>query len=83
MVFHHLMKKDFPEHYVTWVMHKKINIFPNPIELLINQAFGGLSHKDVDVGPSQVAGEEETLHDLFDSNNKDYFELLKDGSEDL
>ncbi|PHU11786.1 hypothetical protein BC332_18716 [Capsicum chinense] len=83
MVFHHLMKKDFPEHYVTWVMHEKINMLPNPIELLINEAFRGLRHKDVDAGPSQVAGEEETLHDLSDSNNKDYFELLKNGSEDL
>ncbi|PHT72046.1 hypothetical protein T459_22831 [Capsicum annuum] len=57
--------------------------FENPIELLINEAFGGLRHETVDAGPLQVAGEEETLHDLFGSNYKDYFELLKDGSEDL
>ncbi|PHU06684.1 hypothetical protein BC332_23173 [Capsicum chinense] len=98
VVFHHLMNKDFPKHYVTWVVHGEIEVLPNsrnievtqdaqpfenPIELLINEAFGGLRHETVDAGPLQVAGEEETLHDLFGSNNKDYFELLKDGSEDL
>ncbi|PHT63561.1 hypothetical protein T459_32570 [Capsicum annuum] len=57
--------------------------FVNPIDLLINEAFGGLRHEGVNTGPSQVAGEEETLHDLSDSNNKDYFELLKEGSKDL
>ncbi|KAM3235265.1 hypothetical protein P3L10_015301 [Capsicum annuum] len=92
------MNKDFPEHYVTWVMHGELNVLPNsrnieviqdappfenPIELLINEAFEGLRHESVDAGPSQVAGEEETLDNLSDSNNKDYFELLKDGSEDL
>ncbi|PHU20081.1 hypothetical protein BC332_11232 [Capsicum chinense] len=98
MVFHHFMDKDFPKHYVTWVMHGELNVLPNsrnieviqdappfvnPIDLLINEAFGGLRHEGVNTGPSQVAGEEETLHDLFDSNNKDYFELLKEGSKDL
>ncbi|KAM3217375.1 hypothetical protein P3L10_026818 [Capsicum annuum] len=92
------MDKDFPEHYITWVMHGELNIFPNsrnieviqdaphfvnPIDLLINEAFGGLKQEGVNTGLSQVAGEEETLHDLSYSNNKDYFELLKEGSEDL
>ncbi|XP_047259306.1 uncharacterized protein LOC124891639 [Capsicum annuum] len=92
------MEKDFPEHYVTWVMHGELNVLPNSrnieviqdappfvnlIDLLINEVFGGLRHEGVNTGPSQVAGEEETLHDLSDSNNKDYFELLKEGSEDL
>ncbi|XP_047257200.1 uncharacterized protein LOC107851877 isoform X1 [Capsicum annuum] len=92
------MNKDFPQHYVTWVMYEEMNVLPNsknikvaqdappfenPIELLINEAFGGLRNEAVDVGPSEVAGEEETLHDFSGSNNQDYFELLKDGSEDL
>ncbi|PHT34672.1 hypothetical protein CQW23_26472 [Capsicum baccatum] len=98
VVFHHLMNKNFPKHYVTWVVHGEIDVLPNSrdievtqyaqpfetsIELLINEAFRGLRHEVVDAGPSQVAGEGETLHDLSGSNNKDYFELLKDGSEDL
>ncbi|PHT66349.1 hypothetical protein T459_30774 [Capsicum annuum] len=98
VVFHHLMKKDFPEHYITWLMQGKINVLPNsrnievtqdappfenPIELLINEAFEALRHEGVDAGPSQVEGEEETLHDFSDSNKKDYFEFLKYGSEDL
>ncbi|KAF3679343.1 hypothetical protein FXO38_02814 [Capsicum annuum] len=92
------MDKDFPQHYITWVMHGEMNILPNsrnievaqdappfenPIELFINEVFGSLRHEDVNAGPSQVAGEEETLHDLSSSTNKDYFEFLKDGSEDL
>ncbi|KAM3378758.1 hypothetical protein P3S68_011171 [Capsicum galapagoense] len=55
MAFHHLMNKDFPEHDVTWVVHGELNVLPNsgnieviqdappfvnPIELLINEAFG-------------------------------------------
>ncbi|PHT33867.1 hypothetical protein CQW23_25667 [Capsicum baccatum] len=98
VVFHHLMNKDFPKHYVTWVVHREIDVLPNsknievtqdaqpfenPIELLINEVFGDLRHEAVDAGTSQVVGEEETLHDLSGSNSKDYFELLKDGSEDL
>ncbi|KAF3641743.1 hypothetical protein FXO37_22823 [Capsicum annuum] len=92
------MDKDFPQHYITWVMHGEMNILPNsrnievaqdappfenPIELFINEVFGSLRHETVNAGPSQVAGEEETLHDLSSSTNKDYFEFLKDGSEDL
>ncbi|KAF3629777.1 hypothetical protein FXO38_27516 [Capsicum annuum] len=95
VVFQHLMNKDFPKHYITWVVHGEINVLPNsknievtqdaqpfenPIELFINEALGGLRHDTVDASPSQVAGEEETLHDLSGSNNKDYFELLKDGN---
>ncbi|KAF3643155.1 hypothetical protein FXO38_04173 [Capsicum annuum] len=57
--------------------------FENPIELLINEASRGLRHETVDARPTQVVGEEETLHDFSGSNNQDYFELLKDGSEDL
>ncbi|PHU00761.1 hypothetical protein BC332_30548 [Capsicum chinense] len=57
--------------------------FENPIELLINEAFWGLRHEGVDVDSSKEVGDEEILHDLSDSNNNDYFELLKDGSEDL
>ncbi|KAM3360589.1 hypothetical protein P3S68_015443 [Capsicum galapagoense] len=98
VVFHHLIDKDFPQHYVTWVMHGEMNVLPNSknievaqdalpfensIELLINEAFGGLRHDTIDTGPSQVAGEQETLHNFSGSNNQDYFELLKDGSEDL
>ncbi|KAM3248038.1 hypothetical protein P3L10_009806 [Capsicum annuum] len=98
MVFHYLMNKDFLQHYVTWAMHGEINVLPNsrnievtqaaqpfknPIELLINEAFMGLRHEGVDAGPSQEAGEEEILHDLSYSNNKDYFELLKYGNEYL
>ncbi|KAF3678006.1 hypothetical protein FXO37_04576 [Capsicum annuum] len=68
-------------------MHNLLKIgaqpFENPIELLINEAFWGLRHESVDTGPSQETGEEEILHDLSKSNNKDYFELLKDGSEYL
>ncbi|KAM3200531.1 hypothetical protein P3L10_032893 [Capsicum annuum] len=92
------MNKDFPQHYVTWVMHGEMNVLPNsrnieiiqdaqpfenPIELLINEAFWGLRHEGVDVDSSKEVGDEEILHDLSDSNNNDYFELLKDGSEDL
>ncbi|KAM3303373.1 hypothetical protein P3S67_014403 [Capsicum chacoense] len=92
------MNKDFPKHYLTWVVQGKIDMFPNsrnieatqdaqtfenPIKLLINEAFGGLRHETVDAGPSQVVGEEETLHYLSGLNNKDYFKLLKDGSVDL
>ncbi|KAH0713018.1 hypothetical protein KY289_008977 [Solanum tuberosum] len=55
----------------------------NPIELLVNEAFGGLRHEGVDVGPSPVMEEEETLHDTPALNKKNLFELLKDGSQEL
>ncbi|KAK6778393.1 hypothetical protein RDI58_025111 [Solanum bulbocastanum] len=55
----------------------------NPIELLVNEAFGGLRHEGVDVGPSPVVEEEETLHDMPALNKKNLFELLKDGSQEL
>ncbi|KAM3248598.1 hypothetical protein P3L10_010367 [Capsicum annuum] len=88
MVFHHLMNKQFPDHYVTYVMHRKINVLPNfrnievnqdappfenPIELLINEAFRGLQRMGIDAGLSQEAGEEEILYNLAGSTNKDYF----------
>lgn len=43
----------------------------NPMKLLINEAFPGLRHKDIDADPSQVVGEEEILNDLPSSNNKE------------
>ncbi|KAK6792914.1 hypothetical protein RDI58_011995 [Solanum bulbocastanum] len=55
----------------------------NPIELLVNEAFGGLRHEGVDVGPSLVVEEEETLHETLALNKKNLFELLKDGSQEL
>lgn len=98
IVFDHLINKPFPKNYVTWVMHGEMNVFPNsrniettqatpptenPIELLVNEAFGGLRHEGVDVGPSPVVEEEETLHDTPALNKKNLFELLKDGSQEL
>ncbi|XP_060210987.1 uncharacterized protein LOC132638006 [Lycium barbarum] len=97
IVYNHLIDKPFPQNYVTWVMQGEtdllqnsgnIEIIPdtlppeNPIELLINEAFQGSRHKHIYVGPSQVVGEEEMLNDT-PSNNKDFFELLRDGSEEL
>ncbi|XP_060182958.1 uncharacterized protein LOC132612901 [Lycium barbarum] len=98
IVFNHLIDKPFPKNYVTWFMHGEMNVLhnsrnrevtqdvpptENPVELLINEAFGGLRHEGVDVGPSQVVGEEEMLHDIPASNNKDLFELLGDGRQEL
>ncbi|XP_049389030.1 uncharacterized protein LOC125853389 [Solanum stenotomum] len=98
IVFDHLINKPFPKNYVTWVMHGEMNVLPNsrntettqatpptenPIELLVNEAFGGLRHEGVDVGPSPVVEEEETLHDTPAINKKNLFELLKDGSQEL
>ncbi|XP_060200677.1 uncharacterized protein LOC132628944 [Lycium barbarum] len=98
IVFNHLIDKSFPKNYVTWFMHGEMNVLhnsrnrevtqdvpptENPVELLINEAFGGLRHEGVDVGPSQVVGEEEMLHDMPASNNKDLFELLGDGRQEL
>lgn len=54
-----------------------------PIELLINEVFQDSIHEEIDVGPSHVVGEEEILNDTPSSNNKDFFELLRDGSEEL
>ncbi|XP_059292742.1 uncharacterized protein LOC132046198 [Lycium ferocissimum] len=98
IVFNHLIDKPFPQNYVTWFMHGEMNVLhnsrdievaqdappmENPVELLINEAFGGLRHEGVDVGPSQVMGEEEMLHDMPASNNQDFFELLRDGHQEL
>ncbi|XP_018632714.1 uncharacterized protein [Nicotiana tomentosiformis] len=94
----HLIDKSFPQNYATWVMHGKMNVLhnsenievtqdappiENPVELLINEAFGGLRHESVYVGPSQVVGEEEMIHNMPTSNNKDFFELLRDGRQEL
>ncbi|XP_070055167.1 uncharacterized protein [Nicotiana tomentosiformis] len=98
VAFDHLICKPFPQNYVTWSIHGERNILPNsinieviqdilppedPVELLINEAFGGLRHDGVDVGPSQVAGGEEKLNDESASNDKDFFELIRDGSQEL
>ena len=67
VAFDHLVCKSFPQNYVTWSIHGESNVLPNsinieviqdtlppenPIELLINEAFGSLRHDGVDVGPS-------------------------------
>ncbi|KAF3667872.1 putative 13-hydroxylupanine O-tigloyltransferase-like [Capsicum annuum] len=57
-----------------------LKLVPSFWSLEIGLQTRGLRHEGVDTGPSQVAEEEETLHDLSDSNNKDYFELLKEGN---
>nr|XP_009804123.1 PREDICTED: uncharacterized protein LOC104249398 [Nicotiana sylvestris] len=98
IVLDHFICKTFPQNYATWVLHGEINVLQNsgnvevtqdapppenPIELLINEAFRGIGHEGVDVGPSQVVEEEEILNDIPASNNKDFFELLRDGSQEL
>ncbi|XP_070017211.1 uncharacterized protein LOC107767582 [Nicotiana tabacum] len=98
IVFYHLGCKPFPENYVTWFMHREMDVVhssnnievthdtippENPIELLINEAFGGLRHESVDVGPSQVVGEEEMLNEMPASYNKDFFDLLINGNQEL
>ncbi|XP_009797948.1 uncharacterized protein [Nicotiana sylvestris] len=54
----------------------------NRVDLLINEAFQGLRHEGIDVGSSQ-AGRKEVLNDMPASNSKDFFELLRDESQEL
>ncbi|XP_019232529.1 PREDICTED: uncharacterized protein LOC109213219 [Nicotiana attenuata] len=98
IVYDHLISKHFPQNYVTWILHGETEVLENSrstevipdalppensMELLINEAFPDLRHEGIDAGPSQVVGEEEILNDLPSSNNKEFFELLRDGSEEL
>ena len=53
----------------------------NTVELLINEEFHGFRQDNFDVGPSQIVAEEEILKDIPTSYDKDFFELLKDGSK--
>ncbi|OIT07363.1 hypothetical protein A4A49_63236, partial [Nicotiana attenuata] len=93
-----LICKSFPQDYVTWVFHGEINVLQNfnnievtqdtllvenSVDLLINEAFQGLRHESIDVGSSQTEREEEMLNDMPASNSKDFFELLRDGSQEL
>ncbi|KAK6786402.1 hypothetical protein RDI58_014927 [Solanum bulbocastanum] len=55
----------------------------NPIELLINKATEDSIHEDINVGLLHVVGEEEISNDTPSSNNKDFFEFLRYGSEEL
>ncbi|XP_069153102.1 uncharacterized protein [Solanum lycopersicum] len=98
VVFDHLICKPFPQNYVIWVMHGETSVLQNsksreftqdtlppknPVELLINEAFHGFRQERFDVGPSQIVAEEEILKDIPTSYDKDFFELLKDGREEL
>ncbi|KAF3618119.1 40S ribosomal protein S13 [Capsicum annuum] len=80
VVFHHLMNKDFPQHYVTWIMHGELNVLPNsrntkviqdappfenPIELLINEAFGGLRHECVDAEHMRWHAEDDSKDEIL------------------
>ncbi|KAM3359181.1 hypothetical protein P3S68_022114 [Capsicum galapagoense] len=98
IVYAHLICKQFSQNYVTWVMHGESNVVnnspnleaihdilpsSNPIELLINEAFQGLRHESININSSQVDGEEEMSNDMPASNNTDFLELLRDGSQKL
>ena len=98
VVFDYLICKLFPQNYVIWVMHGETSALQNskskeftqdtlppknPVELLINEAFHGFRQESFDVDLSQVVAEDEILKDILTSYDKDFFELLKDGREEL
>ncbi|KAM3325369.1 putative protein isoform X1 [Capsicum chacoense] len=98
IVHAHLICKQFPRNYITWVIHGESNVLNNSpnvvvthdilppnnlIELLINEAFQGLRHEGMDASPSQVAGEEGISNDTPASNNTDFLEFLRDRSQEL
>ena len=91
----HLQYNPFPENYVTWTLHGEKNLFQsysntefirdstrheNPIELLVNEAFGDLRHEGTHRGSSR---EEEMSNDGFHSSYSHFFDLLRDGSQVL
>ncbi|KAF3655919.1 hypothetical protein FXO38_14450 [Capsicum annuum] len=98
IVHAHLICKQFPRNYITWVIHGESNVLNNspnvvvthdilppnnPVELLINEAFQGLRHEGTDASASQVAGEEGISNDTPASNNTDFLKFLKDRSQEL
>ncbi|XP_070019575.1 uncharacterized protein [Nicotiana sylvestris] len=98
IVFDHLICKPFPQDYITWIFHGEINVLQNfnnievtqdtllaenPMDLLINEAFQGLRHESIDVCSSLAEREEEMINDMPVPNSKDFFELLRDGSQEL
>ncbi|XP_075084789.1 uncharacterized protein LOC142168035 [Nicotiana tabacum] len=94
----HLICKPFPQNYIIWNLHgEKLVVEPsgdrdvmqemvhpeNPIETMINDAFGHYRHQAADVGISQPLDSNEISNEGHREDSGDFHDFLKDGSETL
>ncbi|KAH0642243.1 hypothetical protein KY290_033841 [Solanum tuberosum] len=94
----HLICKPFPQNYVTWNIHGEKKVLEpsgdrvvtqetfhpeNPIETMINDAFGQYRQQVVDVGTSQPLGSTGISNEGHREGFGDFHDFLKDGSETL
>ncbi|KAH0655492.1 hypothetical protein KY285_030374 [Solanum tuberosum] len=94
----HLICKPFPHNYVTWNINGEKKVLEpsgdrvvtqetfhpeNPIETVINDAFGQYRQQVVDVGTSQPLGSTGISNEGHREGSGDFHDFLKDGSETL
>ncbi|XP_060185745.1 uncharacterized protein LOC132615196 [Lycium barbarum] len=94
----HLICKPFPQNYVIWNSHGQKLVLEssgdsdvmqkafhpeNPIETMINDAFGQYRQQAADIGTSQPLESNEISTEGHKEDSSDFSDFLKDGSETL
>ncbi|WVY90750.1 hypothetical protein V8G54_036264 [Vigna mungo] len=94
----HLILKQFPKNYVIWNLHgeKQTKDIPkneddiqetfhseNPMETMINEAFGHYRQECTNIGSSQPVGVNNVLNERPRENHNEFNEFLNDGNQIL
>lgn len=99
IVYDHLICKPFPQNYVIWNLHgekraamessENIDLIQeayhpeNPIETMINDAFGQHTYQAADVRISEQLGSDEIPNEGHQEDPSDFYNFMKDRNETL
>ncbi|WVZ18489.1 hypothetical protein V8G54_005811 [Vigna mungo] len=98
IVEEHLILKQFPINYVIWNLHgerqrqdisrnedesQETFHFENPMETMINEAFGHYRQEGTNIGRSQPLGEDDVINERPRENHNEFNEFLHDGNQIL
>ncbi|XP_052732446.1 uncharacterized protein LOC128196244 [Vigna angularis] len=98
IVEEHLILKQFPINYVIWNLHgerqrqdisrnedesQETFHFENPMETMINEAFGHYRQEGTNIGRSQPLGEDDVINERPRENHNEFNEFLNDGNQIL
>ncbi|WVZ03365.1 hypothetical protein V8G54_024171 [Vigna mungo] len=96
IVEEHLILKQFPINYVIWNLHGERQIqdisrnedesqetfhYENPMETMINEAFGHYRQEGTNIGISQPLGEDDVINERPRENHNEFNEFLNDGNQ--
>ncbi|XP_027931110.1 uncharacterized protein LOC114187160 isoform X1 [Vigna unguiculata] len=98
VVEEHLILKAFPKNYVIWNLHGEKQIedissneddiqeafhYENPMETMINEAFGHYRQEGTNLGKTQPLGVDDVLNERPKEYHNEFIDFLNDGNQTL